>query len=397
MFEMSRKDRPRLILVTMVLSAVVLVVTLIGLLVALSSPKSSLDSSNSALNPGSSIRATVLPSPSPSSALWHVVNTIDGITTPSPVEVSIESSVESTDSPVSTMEQPTATTVAVEPTQLDTEPSDDLSQGSQGTISTWYGIGDIPYSSTQAEILETQMKELPSDAEFVIHVGDLRLSGDNLRCKLSEYNDAAYRMSFSHAPVFVILGDNDWTDCPNREEGLRFWKQTFVGFESKHWNPKFAIVRQPNREENFAFIHKGTLFMGLNIIGGKVHSASEWQSRLTEQAEWSIDLIGQYRVSKGGAVGRIVIFGHANPNNLHRNYFRTLQQYIGQELKNEIPVLYLNGDKHEWSYDADFYGQSSWLRIMVSGKGVDPPLRVSIDSASEETDPEQVFEIDRML
>lgn len=241
------------------------------------------------------------------------------------------------------------------------------------------------------------MKELPLDAEFVIHVGDLRLSADYLPCKLSEYRDAAYRMSFSHAPVFVILGDNDWTDCPNRDEGLRFWKRTFVGYESKHWNHTFAIERQPNREENFAFVHKGSLFMGLNIIGGNVHSASEWTSRLTEQAAWTISMIDQYRETKGDAVGRVVIFGHANPNNLHRDYFRTLQSYIRGELRNEIPVLYLNGDKHEWSYDTDFYGQSSWLRIMVSGKGIEPPVRVSIDSASEETKPENVFEYDRML
>ena len=43
------------------------------------------------------------------------------------------------------------------------------------------------------------------------------------------------------APVFVILGDNDWTDCPNREEGLQFWKHEFVGFDSRYWKLTFDI------------------------------------------------------------------------------------------------------------------------------------------------------------
>jgi hypothetical protein len=271
------------------------------------------------------------------------------------------------------------------------------------TTATWYGIGDIPYSPDQAEILSQQMRTLPSDAEFLIHVGDLRLSGTNLPCRLSEYQDAANRLALSHAPVFVVLGDNDWTDCPDRDQGLRMWKQTFVGFESKHWNHTFNIERQTNRTENFAFVHKGTLFMGLNLIGGLRHNKNEWEERLTEQAEWTIDLIQRYKrttVRAGGAngpVGRIVIFGHANPHYLHNSYFNPLQNFIAQQLNNEIPIMYLNGDKHEWSYDTEFMGQPSFLRVMVSGKGVEPPIKVVIDSSTAHADPVAAFVVDRRL
>jgi hypothetical protein len=270
------------------------------------------------------------------------------------------------------------------------------------TTATWYGIGDIPYSPDQAEILSEQMRTLPSDAEFLIHVGDLRLSGTNLPCRLSEYQDAANRLALSHAPVFVVLGDNDWTDCPDRDQGLRMWKQTFVGFESKHWNHTFVIERQTNRTENFAFVHKGTLFMGLNLIGGLRHNKNEWEERLTEQADWTIELIQRYksttvRAGTNGPVGRIVIFGHANPHYLHNSYFNPLENFIAQQLNNEIPIMYLNGDKHEWSYDTQFMGQPSFLRVMVSGKGVEPPIKVVIDSSTAHVDPVAAFVVDRRL
>jgi hypothetical protein len=68
-----------------------------------------------------------------------------------------------------------------------------------------YIIGDIPYSTDQAQTLKEWMQQLPSDAEFVIHVGDIR-TGRNKKqnCKEYEYNDVANILKLSHAPVFVL-------------------------------------------------------------------------------------------------------------------------------------------------------------------------------------------------
>lgn len=255
---------------------------------------------------------------------------------------------------------------------------------------------------------------LPADAEFVIHVGDLRNSGEApnfLPCRRSEYEDAASRLRESHAPVFVILGDNDWTgtcckwcslcsashattDCPDRRQGLRYWQETFLEFETKFWNHTFDIKRQPERPDNFAFVHKGTLYMGLNIIGGEIHNRDEWETRLSDQSAWTIEQINSYASLTTG-VGRVVIFGHANPNHRHRDYFVPLRDYIDNELQNQIPILYVNGDKHEWEYTPSFYEQESFLRIMVSGKGVDPPLKISVEADGQYRDPGDAFEIDR--
>jgi Calcineurin-like phosphoesterase len=261
---------------------------------------------------------------------------------------------------------------------------------------TFYVLGDIPYNASQAVKLKQQMLALPKNAEFVVHVGDLRRAGKDIPCTRSEYSNVAALLRLSHCPVFVILGDNDWTDCPNRAEGLKMWQDEFLGFQSKYWTHNFAVVNQPGRRDNFVFAHKGTLFVGLNIVGGEVHDATEWSTRLTQQRNWTIEQIRLYRkLGPPGNVGRVVIFGHANPNTRHDLFFQPLKVFIRDELK--TPVLYINGDKHEWMYEPNFYGQNSWLRITVSGLAADPPLKVVVNANGKLVPTREAFAIDRRL
>jgi hypothetical protein len=244
--------------------------------------------------------------------------------------------------------------------------------------------------------LKQQLLELPVDAEFLIHVGDLRDSGTSLLCVRNDYQQAASILRRSHAPVFVLIGDNDWIDCPNKEQGLQHWKEEFIRFESRYWNHTFEIVRQKDRPENFAFIQKGTLFVGLNIVGGPVHDRAEWKTRLSEQAEWTVGLIRNFTEESMGTE-RVVIFGHANPNRNHQRFFTPLETFIQTELQNRVPILYLNGDRHMWSYDENFLGQPSFLRIMLTGRTYDPPLKVMVHATGEVDSTENAFRIDRRL
>jgi hypothetical protein len=259
----------------------------------------------------------------------------------------------------------------------------------------FYAHGDIPYNDSQKIVLEEQMRTVPLDAEFVIYVGDMRAAGDDKPCLIEQFTSVADWFRLSHAPVFVIQGDNDVGDCPN-EDGKHLWSDQFVGFESKYWNHTFDIKRQEGYPDNFAFVHKKTLFMGLDIIGGETRNATEWEIRLGDEALWTMDLIRMYR-SNATDVGRVVIFGHANPGVRHATYFQTISSFIRNELTNSIPILYLNGDKHAWTYEPNFYSNESWLRIGVTGLGEEPLLKVTIEADGTFVDPEQAFVIDRML
>jgi hypothetical protein len=266
-------------------------------------------------------------------------------------------------------------------------------------VTTFYALADIPYSSKEAAILKTQMQQgVPSDAEFLIHLGDLRRAGANIPCIRSDYTTVADSFKLSRAPVLVILGDNESADCPNQTsaKGLRLWKSQFLGFESKYWKPNFAIQRQPGRRENFSYTNKGTLFIALNIIGGEVKNATEWSTRLTDEVNWTVGLIRTYK-SSSADVGRVVIFGHANPNSRHDAFFVPLKAFIKDELQNQIPILYLHGDGHKWAYEPNYLGLPSFLRIMVTAGGVDPLLNVTVIADGKYLDPQKAFAYDRRL
>ena len=129
------------------------------------------------------------------------------------------------------------------------------------------------------------------------------------------------------------------TDCSNPDEGLALWEEYFVGFESRYWEHNFNIQRHPDYPQNFAFEHKGTLFMGLNIIGGDVHDKDEWTTRLTDQSTWLEQLVRGYIEKIAPAVGRVVIFGHANLNHNHRVFENLFTDFIHDDLKNQLPIL----------------------------------------------------------
>jgi len=71
----------------------------------------------------------------------------------------------------------------------------------------FYAIGDVPYSPREAEELQVQIDQLEDDAEFVIHVGDIREGKDSKRpCTMEEFHAVADILNKSHAPVFIIFG-----------------------------------------------------------------------------------------------------------------------------------------------------------------------------------------------
>jgi hypothetical protein len=169
-----------------------------------------------------------------------------------------------------------------------------------------------------------------------------------------------------------------------------------VGFESRYWNHSFVIQRMDGRPETFSFVHKKTLFIGLNIVGGSVHDPSEWKTRLTSEVEWTKSLILNYNASSTD-VGRVIIFGHANPVIAHNAFFLPLQEFIKNKLQNGIPILYLNGDKHVWNYQPDFLNQTSLLRITLTGGSKEPPLKLIVKADGNQIKPMAAFKHDRQL
>mmetsp|Transcript_3495 Transcript_3495/g.7938 ORF Transcript_3495/g.7938 Transcript_3495/m.7938 type:complete len:451 (+) Transcript_3495:58-1410(+) len=208
----------------------------------------------------------------------------------------------------------------------------------------FYAIGDVPYNDLEKVQLRDRMINLPQDGEFLVHLGDIRSGKKRTEpCRLEQYQQVRDLLLQSKIPVFIIPGDNEWNECPNHQDGERFWKETFHDFD-KRWNHTIQVYRHP-MPELFYFVHKRTLFFGLNLVGGKMTDYEFYFNKFRYEFEVVKSMIDKYVVA-GNAVN-VVIFGHAFPKDIHhRSFFEPLRDYIDRKLKNKVPILYLNGDKH---------------------------------------------------
>lgn len=250
-----------------------------------------------------------------------------------------------------------------------------------GSRVTFYAMGDVPYVPAEDVSLPRQIAELPQDAEFVIHVGDIK--GGKPPCDEAVYAKVSGMLSVSRLPVFIIPGDNEWNDCvdPNPDQAWQHWNRYFMRFD-RRWQHDLPVFRQLEREENFSFVKNGVLFVGLNIVGGRVHDPDEWKQRHAQCLTWIRRNLSQF----GDAVDRVVVFGHAKPSATQKDFFEPFSEDALQFAK---PILYLHGDGHRWMHDHPFEAKNI-LRVQVDQGGIAPPLKVIVTN-----DPTKPFVFDR--
>jgi hypothetical protein len=272
-------------------------------------------------------------------------------------------------------------------------------------VANFFVIGDLPYNEYEKDRLIKHVNSLPDDAEFLVHVGDIRDAENATDCKVSEFEMVGDILKRSPVPVFIVPGgkctatplrpiffffpyltrifflqytDNEYNDCPNLDESWGDWMTVFGNFE-KHWDSSLNVNRDPGRPENFYFVHKRMLYIGLNIVGGVRHDEDEWETRLDDQWQWTKGLIETHILEEPSDAAGVVIFAHADPRpTAHASFFYPLRNYIATELNNEIPFIYVNGDQHYFQFDDNFYGQSNFHRIMVEGGSEQPPLQMTV-------------------
>lgn len=282
--------------------------------------------------------------------------------------------------------------------QMSTVEAQSLSYASSLEIATFYVVADTPYSASDASRLLYQMQNIQPDADFVVHLGDIRNAEGYPTCMQSEYQTASEILRQSWAPVFVNVGDNEWNNCPNPSEGWSYWSEEFMHFYDKYWSSKFSVTTLTGRQENYSFRWKGTLFIGVDLPGGPYLNWYSWVQQLTDEVNWVMGLIQEYKSDMNGMgyVGQVVIFAHADPTSIHKPFFDPLVAFIRDVLQNGIPILYMNGDGHYWKYEPYFFGQPSFLRIMSTAETSNPPLKVTIESGYTRLHPPSyIFQYDR--
>lgn len=291
-------------------------------------------------------------------------------------------------------------TPTLEPTKGQTTPPTLAPTLSNPNLDTsearFYVIGDVPYTTEERKLLESQVLDLKNDAEYLFHVGDLRSAQGSPKCKEKEYQQIADILKQSAAPVFVIPGDNDWNDCPNHEEGFNFWKTQFVNFE-ENWSLPFTVSRDSTHPENFYFIYKQVLYIGVNLVGRSIFSNDEWSDRLDYKYHWVKDLIIDH-IMEGQEAASVVLVSHAFPTDDHDPFFVPLKKFNKDTLEKKIPILYVNGDKHIFEFENKYLGHANVHRLGVNAKARDPPLQISVTVPGDQSgdlNANDVFEFNR--
>ena len=242
-------------------------------------------------------------------------------------------------------------------------------------------MGDVPYAPEEDLLLPKQIANLPTDGRFLIHVGDIKDGATP--CDELIYTKVASMLGKSKLPTFIIPGDNEWNDCENPAQGWKYWLKHFNNFDAK-WKYDFVVSRQKVRNENFTFNLKGALFIGINLVGGRVQDAAEWKTRHAQNITW----IESTLKANHKNFHAIVLFGHAHPMINHNDFFTPLVPIVKTT---NVPLLYLHGDGHRWIQDKSL-GTDLITRVQVDQGGIAPPVKVTVTH-----DPNEPFIFDRRL
>ena len=248
-----------------------------------------------------------------------------------------------------------------------------------GSTVTFYAMGDVPYAPEEDKLLPKQIANLPADGQFVVHVGDIKDGATP--CDEAVYIKVASMLGKTKLPTFIIPGDNEWNDCTAPAQAWQYWVRHFNHFDKK-WKYDFPVERQKVRSENFTFRINGVLFLGINLVGGRVHDEAEWKTRHAQNVDWAKATIDRQTQN----IHAIVLFGHAHPLPVHNDFFTPFVEIIKTA---KHPTLYIHGDGHRWIQDKPF-GTDLITRVQVDQGGIAPPVKVTVTAS-----PTQPFVFDR--
>lgn len=277
-----------------------------------------------------------------------------------------------------------------------------------------YARGDKP-----AAAFYVRQENLEGTSEFMVHLGDVfkrppvkrpangapAPSGaaksalppmpDQMPSELEYRETADLLTTGNEIPTWIIPGDNEWNDLEDPVLAWKWWQKYYARFEER-FQPQWKTQRQPERPENFAFVRKGVLFVGVNVVGGRIHDPAEWRVRLPQSAAWIKQVLDQPASSDLRAA---VIFAQANPfviragepKDKFKPFLVPFRQCAADWKK---PILFLHSDGHVWIDDQP-WPEKNIRRVQVDKWDEKfPTIQITV---ADTGDVKSIFQIDRRL
>jgi hypothetical protein len=257
---------------------------------------------------------------------------------------------------------------------------------------SFYLMGDTPYRDWQETRLEWQIKQMKQyvkrhperNLTFTVHVGDVQKVA-RTHCHESAYQTISNLLQQGPLPTLVVPGDNDYYDCPDRNATFQLFLNYFGSFE-KQWHKKdyesLGLIRSETHPELFVFVKEGVLLIGLHLINAPEshEDINSWNARMTFNKEWVAEQVQHYFQKQ--EIRAVLLLGHALRSPRTRPFFLTVADYfVNITHRQDLPVVYLHGDGHNWDVDLKLSHQLHWKHfrdIQVDQGGLADPVIVDI-------------------
>ena len=258
-------------------------------------------------------------------------------------------------------------------------------------------FGDMPYGNSQINYLEQAAKKLKtSDIPFALFFGDMKSGGKRCSEKRYEENLSAI-FGVTKKPVFLTLGDNDWTDCDRKgdNELLKLYEIRERAYRSEYLpenRTDMNIKRDNNYPELVRFQYENLYVTTQHIVGtgngreevvadNKYEILTAVDQRDAKNKQWLEESFSD----AAGADG-MVVFIHADVTDdssflgetacgpalqegcdPFANFLKDLKAKAKAYKK---PILFMHGSTKKHCVEEGFLGEGNLIRFNGAGDGV---------------------------
>jgi hypothetical protein len=219
---------------------------------------------------------------------------------------------------------------------------------------------------------------------FAVHLGNIQ-DASVTQCEESQYKTVADMLEqASPVRVFVVPGEEDWNNCPDPDDASEVWSDNFLDFDMR-WDDvkdatRFEVMRQAEELENWAFRHAGVLFVGLNVVNGKVPDVDEFMERNENNYRWFSRSCKHFE----DTIRSVVVFANAKPGlQQNANFFAQFEDFMRNF---DRPLLYVHAasinDRDKASVSSKTYRPFNDLpnvyAAQIESRNGVPPVRINV-------------------
>lgn len=215
---------------------------------------------------------------------------------------------------------------------------------------------------------------------FMVHLGNL--VGPELGCTGSNYEQIAKMYGHSPVPVYVVPGEKEWRGC-----FTFLWRGYFSAYDEVYWPPRieYTVDRQlPFNAENFAFLFRRILHIGINMLDDDESDASQ-SDRLDANLKWVEDSVEKYY----DEADVIIMYGHSGFHFQNQMDFflpltnRMQNPWTWRSWRGKQFIYMYALEDGKWYVETQFWDVNNFSVVGVETKAW-PPMRVRFDLDAEQ-------------